>query len=530
MAKPRMMFYEDGRHAHIYNYEPPMQKEEYEAAVDNLLGTPIEAIMFGLSEGRTMLHDTKVGELWGHNVDKWPHLIWRRTHQNAKALIEAGNDPLRVICDHARVNDLLIYPSLILQVGSDERGSGLATWVRCSDFRFDNKHLEIRAGGDLDLSIEGIDGLDFKHQEVQDERFAIIDEVLTNYQVDGFELQMEGLLFHPDELDEGRKTMTEWMKRVRQAVKRSGEHRELAVRVPADLELCLSYGMDLRDWIAQGIVDVITADAGFGDAVNPMADFRPFVDAAKGSGCRIHAAVQDAVNSDRLSDAPVEMMRAMVSNYWAQGVDGLYLARGWFYDWPFDGRFYEKVRELPYPRLMEARDKLYHIATVPGPQAPERQTDRPLPAYLEVNEPARLDFTITDDLPRWDAVHRVHEVLLRVRIMQSTELDRFSFKLNGQELPTASLRMINELLGKLKAPRYIVYGYWYVFTLDRDHWPRQGANTLEVTLLERDPDVTPQVLVRDVELEIKYLMGKNFRRDFSDPALGPWQGVNSGSW
>ena len=94
MGKPRMMFYHDGRHPHIYLYEPPMQREEYEAAIDELSGTTIEAVMFGLAEGRTFLHDTKVGELWGHNVDKWPHLVWRRTHQNAKHLIEEGNDPL----------------------------------------------------------------------------------------------------------------------------------------------------------------------------------------------------------------------------------------------------------------------------------------------------------------------------------------------------------------------------------------------------------------------------------------------------
>ena len=40
MPKPRIMFYHDGRHPLIYMYEPPMQKEEYEAAVDELVGTP----------------------------------------------------------------------------------------------------------------------------------------------------------------------------------------------------------------------------------------------------------------------------------------------------------------------------------------------------------------------------------------------------------------------------------------------------------------------------------------------------------
>ena len=59
-GRPRIMFFRDGRHPLIYMYEPPMQKEEYESAVDELAGTPVQAIMFGLGDGRTVLHDTKV--------------------------------------------------------------------------------------------------------------------------------------------------------------------------------------------------------------------------------------------------------------------------------------------------------------------------------------------------------------------------------------------------------------------------------------------------------------------------------------
>ena len=43
MAKPRMMFYQDGRHPLIYTYEPPMQKEEYEAAIDEILGSVVSS-------------------------------------------------------------------------------------------------------------------------------------------------------------------------------------------------------------------------------------------------------------------------------------------------------------------------------------------------------------------------------------------------------------------------------------------------------------------------------------------------------
>ena len=40
MATPRIWFYHDGRHPHIYRYEPPMRREEYAACIDELAGTP----------------------------------------------------------------------------------------------------------------------------------------------------------------------------------------------------------------------------------------------------------------------------------------------------------------------------------------------------------------------------------------------------------------------------------------------------------------------------------------------------------
>ena len=63
--KPRIMFYNDARHPAIYMYEPPMEKEQFEAAVDEVLGTPVDALVFGLGDGRTVFHKTEVGEVWG---------------------------------------------------------------------------------------------------------------------------------------------------------------------------------------------------------------------------------------------------------------------------------------------------------------------------------------------------------------------------------------------------------------------------------------------------------------------------------
>ena len=521
--KPRIMFYHDGRHPLIYMYEPPMQKEEYEAGVDELANTPIEALMFCLGDGRTVLHDTKMGELWGHNVKKWPQLIFRRAHQNAKQLIEAGHDPLQVICERAHAKGMLLYPTLLVQQGRGARGQD----TRCSEFRFNNPHLEIGAAGDLPPDFPGFTNLDFMHPEVREERFALIQETLTRYPVDGFELQLNyGLhYFHPQQVKAGREIMTDWIARVSRAVKQSGAERELVIRLPASIEGCLSMGLDVREWVQQGLVDVLVGQAFAGpELLNHNVDFRPFVKAAENSNCRVHAAIQSHVDSDRLGEASIEMIRAAACNYWAQGIDGLYLAH-WFGNWPYKADFYEKLRELPDPEIMAPKDKFYYVPTITGryrePKL-EPGLKMQLPADLKVNQPATVELTVSDDLPRWNRAGRVHEVILRLRIMTTTELDHLVFRWNGRRLPNSQLRKINEMY-RMSAPRYRTgSGYWFVFRLDPNHWPKMGKNEIEVTLARRDPDALPMVSIRDVELEIKYLMGKNFHRG-QDLDLGPYE-------
>jgi len=117
----------------------------------------------------------------------------------------------------------------------------------------------------------------------------------------------------------------------------------------------------------------------------------------------------------------------------------------------------------------------------------------------------------------------VHEVLLRVRVMNTTELDRLQFRLNGRDLQESCLRRINEMY-RMRSPRYRTgSGYWFVFRLGRDRWPVRGENCLEIALRERDAHVTPPIFVRDVELETRYLMGRNYHRSFVDPDLGPYE-------
>ena len=527
MNKPKILFENDSRHTLIYMYEQPINKEEQESAIDELLGTPVDALLFNMGYGNAFLHGSNVGDRWGPDAYAteifrpnkgrlWDHIVFYRAYRNAKKLIDEGNDPLHIICNRANDVGMLVYPTLQVQARAD-----LAS----------ESHLTIGAEGDLDTNTPGVHDFDFKHEDVRNRRLKLIEETLNNYSVDGFELNLNHYagshFFRPDQIEPGRKIMNDWIREIHQAVKRSGNERELVVRIPASVDKCLSLGMDPEQWARDGIVDMISAESfSLSSTLDSSTDFTSMLNAVEGSKCRVHAVIRNRIGSDRLTTATAEMVRAVACNYWDQGVQGLTLA-AWSGNWPYGGAFYEQLREIPYPEVMEVKDKFYFIPTE-SPDASRDETLDPglamqLPADLKLNKPVLLKMPISDDISRWGSVGRIHEVLLRVRIMRATELDSLKFRLNEQELPENNLRKIDYTY-MMDAPRYRSHSsYWYVFKLDREHWPVNGSNLVEVTLLDRNPELTPHIYVRDVELEIKYLRGKSAHRGdrYTDPDLGP---------
>jgi hypothetical protein len=521
MGAPRLAFFHDSRHPLIYMYETPMAREQHEAAVDELIGTPVDALMFCLGDGRTVLHDTQVGELWGHNVEHWPHMVFRRAHHNARTTIERGEDPLRIVSERARAKGLAFYPSLLVQQGRGAREQD----VRCSEFRFDHVHLEIGAKGGIATEEPAFTCLDFMHEEVRQERLGLIREVIEGYEINGFELQLNYAphYFHPDDLEQGRQVMTGWVRQIRQCLQDSGPERSLVVRVPASFAACDTAGLAVTDWIQEGLVDVVVAETSSGpELVDVGADVSQFVDAAAGSKVDVMGVVQSLVDSDRQYQGSIETIRAAACNLWAQGVDGLYLGH-WFGNWPYDATFYEKLRELIDPEVMAPKDKQYFVTTTSG-RYPQRSSGTAsslqLPVDLVEGQWQQVSWPTSDDLPRWRQAERVHDVLLRVRLLAVTESDRIRFRLNGQPLASENLRRIDETY-RMRAPRYRVgSACWYVFRLSPEQWPPAGHQILEVLLEHRAPDAAPAVTIRDVEFDVQYLMGRAHRRSHNDPDLG----------
>ena len=106
--------------------------------------------------------------------------------------------------------------------------------------------------------------MDYAQREVRDHRLAIIEEICTNYDVDGFEMDF---LRHPYYFKKGQEQrgmglMNDFIQKVRTRLNeigcKKGRKIMLHVRVPETLEMCTEIGLDVRSWIKQGWVDMVT--------------------------------------------------------------------------------------------------------------------------------------------------------------------------------------------------------------------------------------------------------------------------------
>ena len=81
------------------------------------------------------------------------------------------------------------------------------------------------------------------------------------------------------------------------------------------------------------------------------------------------------------------------------------------------------------------------------------------------------------------------------------------------ELPE-SLLELNDLTYRLYSQGAInPYGYVYEYLLSPEYFPRYGANTVQVTLAQRDRMIDIPFEMYDVDLTIDYLPHRSFRRE-----------------
>ena len=476
MRRRRTIYFNDARHYYLFVFEPPMRLEDAWRPVDEAAGTAVDTFIHGVSRADGLFYPSEVGLRFGVDMRPFGNAPYWRVWENMQSLIDRDLDPLSVLIDRAHHKGMDFFASL-----------------RMGDVPGLDPGYTLREGG-----------RGYVHPELRDHQFAVLQELATQYPVEGVELdfaappQGSAFYFKPEDASEHTPVMTAFVRRVAEMVRgRSGTPGLVGARVYPTEALNLKAGMDVEAWLAEGLVDfVVPLVYGYRilDADMPIGWL---VEGAHRGGISVYGMLQPLYAlEDRplgtMRHASAAMMRAAAANFWELGVDGLYT---WYLRWPLGEVERTILTELGDPDLARGGDKHYFLRRRYEPSA-DHDYEAHLPLELPVADAHRryqVPFRIADDT----GSDRVRRVLLRISVENLVSADRLDVRLNGQPLSGEACR-------RSPIRRIEPYaGQWLEFDLQRVH-PRKGGNRLEIGLVERPANLTGGVSVEDVEIIVEY--------------------------
>lgn len=506
MRKPRLIYNNDGRHYLMYRYDPPLTLWHLRQPVDEILGTGVDTLSFGLVSRQPFPHETTVGLQWTWTDEHAAQVMFWRAGENLKQAYQAGLDPLKIVVDRAHEKGLLAYTQLL--------------W----DLR----------GMYADDALQVASPADYARPEVRNERLDMTEEALGRYGLDGIEMTEFTRVLKPSDDRQHDSAVTDFIREVRELVRRVGSKRGedicLAVVVHPLEETNTAVGMDVRTWLSEKLVDMVIPLQGL-----PIFDSNPsvawLIDAAREAGVWVYAPVGGMPYDDRHHEATVEMYRAAASNLVAAGADGLYLSS---LPWPHTAEDYQVLRELGDPDvygrkarhyLLSPRDPIGPFAQGQAPQLRNKDNiletsfdlspapfsiERHLPQVLAEGETVRVPVLVGDDLDEARAAGVLKQVTLGVRVVMRCHGDELVFRFNGRELAAEDAEVewiysgsVSYTAHRWGLPMRIWSHDWLHFELPLE-LARRGENVVEVTLGHRFEGMTADRVLHQAELLVAY--------------------------
>jgi hypothetical protein len=249
-----------------------------------------------------------------------------------------GTDVLKAVTDRVHHHDRRVMASIRM---SDVHHASEMYRSLTPKIMLDHPEWRIvQADGSVDVA------LDYTFEGVRNHRLAILEEIVTNYDVDGLELDfMRSCRYFPAHLAAERiSIMTAFVGSIRAMMDRVAEEKKcdrfvLGIRVPPSVEECPGLGLDPKTWVAEGWVDYLSPSDfmwfDYGTQVETYTDF------CEGTDCGVYPCVNpfaaewvdhrainaytpNPVNFNRrvfFSDAHV---RGLLRNFYTWGADGIY--------------------------------------------------------------------------------------------------------------------------------------------------------------------------------------------------------------
>tara|TARA_Y100000588_G_scaffold372108_1_gene444265 strand:+ start:1698 stop:3275 length:1578 start_codon:yes stop_codon:yes gene_type:complete len=508
--RPRLIYYSDAHHFHAKRLEPPLSRHKLNWPVDELVGTGVDLLVFGLGYGDAYFHDTKIGRIVGDEKEVWDTLIdWRimRMVEEARRL---GTDQLRAVVERGRELGLKVFPSLKLQDGAEPEAERCG-WVKW-------KHGREVCLNEKDDRHPGFEfAYDFANNLVRQDKLAILREALEDYGVDGIELDFMFFpaYFRKSEVESNIPLMNDFVSQVRALTREVGQKqgRDIPVcaRVHHRRDENLKIGLDVESWLNRKHVDLVvaqTSDTLFDTGI----DVRWLSDAANSAGAAAYLRPALRVYDERSGWPVIENYRALGQTLLEQGMAGMYLG---YLPWPFSETEYQILREVSHPDAHGRSSKRYLLQPREGQGTFTAPPERHLPAPLRAGKTIRLPIRVNDDLDGAREEGEMRSPQLTIRFADLCIEDRFSIRFNETDLPVADAEVTDEratripvsLRTDVDAP-LVFAGHWFRYSLDVDLL-RRGENVLEIDVTHLDSRASWERSVNGVEIRTRY---KDFER------------------
>ncbi len=159
--------------------------------------------------------------------------------------------------------------------------------------------------------------------EMRAHKLKMLTECIQNYTFDGLEIDFcrHTPFLEPGKQWELRENVTEFMRMLREMTQRvereQGRAILLSARVPQTVEGCHADGLDIEKWAEERLVDTLTVGSRCYDV-----DINGFRKATRGT-VKIFPCFDTHHQTDAYAEPPLAVYMGVLSNWWAQGADGI---------------------------------------------------------------------------------------------------------------------------------------------------------------------------------------------------------------
>jgi len=208
-------------------------------------------------------HKTQYGTIFTTNL---PHF---KKMNAVSEMIARGEDTLTYALRYAREHGLEFFWQMRMNDTHDGTGAVYSTYNFYSNgFKFSHPECLMGQDGKKPKYCTAT-AVNYAMPLVREMACKYVEEVCQNYDIDGIQLDFfRHLMLFPRPAEGYHASaqeiamLTEMMHEMRAIVDREGERRGrkilLSVRVPDSVEYALFLGMDIEDWLASGLIDILT--------------------------------------------------------------------------------------------------------------------------------------------------------------------------------------------------------------------------------------------------------------------------------